>query len=200
MAQSALSISERVQEANHKSGILQAGLLSLYITYVMGSAIASEPNDPDGFHCSPAIPSGNTKLVNAVLYTGIIFTFISLGYAAFSAGSQTWETLEPGAETAGDDEQVEVAYNYSLFHLTFVIASFYMSCVLTNWEALESMSAAGIYSYAVNTGWAATWVKMASSWFVSLLYMWTLVTPSLLLPLLGLSRQRVTVGHPNQNF
>lgn len=175
LVQCGLSISERVQEANHKSGILQAALLSLYITYVVASAIASEPNDPNGFHCAPSLGEGNDALRNGVLYSGLLFTFISLGYAAFSAGSQTWQTLEPGAEEAGDDEQTEVAYNYSLFHLTFVIASFYMSAVLTNWQDLTKIDVSGITAYAVNTGWAATWVKMATSWFVSLLYMWTLV-------------------------
>ena len=90
IAQCAMSISEKGQEANTKSGILQAALLSLYITYVVSSAIASEPNDPNGFHCAPSPSEGSDALRNGVLYSGIIFTFISLGYAAFSAGSRTW--------------------------------------------------------------------------------------------------------------
>jgi len=75
-----------------------------------------------------------------------------------------------------DDEENEVKYNYTFFHITFCVASMFVMMLITNWQEISKDSD---HSFKVNHGFAAVWVKLASSWVVALLYIWTLVAPAL---------------------
>ncbi|CAF2409260.1 unnamed protein product [Rotaria sp. Silwood2] len=72
-----------------------------------------------------------------------------------------------------DDECGSVTYNYSLFHLMFVLATLYVMMTLTNWYN----PAKDFSTY--NNNLASLWVKIISSWLCVLIYIWTCVAPLL---------------------
>lgn len=100
------------------------------------------------------------------MYTGIILTFIALGYQAFNAG---------GSELVGvNEEEDHTVYNYSWFHFVFVMAFMYMTAILTDWMTIS----------VINNEWVTTsdsftqmWIKASTSWVCMALYIWTLVAP-----------------------
>lgn len=73
-----------------------------------------------------------------------------------------------------NNEEEEVAYSWSLFHLMFALATLYVMMTLTNWYSPSS----DLTSFSSNS--AAMWVKIISSWLCGGLYLWTLVAPTLL--------------------
>jgi hypothetical protein len=80
-----------------------------------------------------------------------------------------------------EDEAEGVAYNYSFFHLIFVLASMYLAMLLTNWNTItiipgQNESDDGMLA-VIGKSWAAVWVKVVSSWLVMGLYAWTLLGP-----------------------
>ncbi|KAI8824132.1 serine incorporator/TMS membrane protein, partial [Fimicolochytrium jonesii] len=182
----ALSISPRVQRANPRAGLFQAAVLSVYCTYVMASAVGSEPNDQN-FSCSPKDPNDTEEdaLRKATVYVGIAITFLALGYSALSAGSVVlWSRLNaesPSISGSGDpdDESDGITYSYAFFHFVFVLANMYMASVMTNWSKLSqnTTSTGTSDDFSVNTGFVSVWVKVATGWACFLLYGWTLVAP-----------------------
>lgn len=58
------AIHPKVQEANPKSGLMQAGIISIYSTYIVAMAIASEPNDPS-FNCASSSTT-NDSMANVL--------------------------------------------------------------------------------------------------------------------------------------
>ncbi|KNC50300.1 membrane protein TMS1 [Thecamonas trahens ATCC 50062] len=83
-------------------------------------------------------------------------------------------------EEAGsaDDVDAACAYNYSFFHLTFALAAFYMCMLLSNWMVLSHADNASS-GLRVNSGSAAVWVKVVTSWVTHALYAWSLMAPVL---------------------
>lgn len=53
----------------------------------------------------------------------------------------------------------------------------YIGHMLTNWQLLHKESHD---SYTVDTGVVAVWVKIVSSWLVILLYIWSIIAPTVL--------------------
>jgi len=78
------------------------------------------------------------------------------------------------AGTARDNEEDEVAYSWSLFHLMFALATLYVMMTLTNWYNPSG----DISSYSSNP--AAMWVKIISSWLAAAIYLWTMIAPAVL--------------------
>lgn len=165
------SILPSVQEANSRSGLFQAAILSIYLTYLVGSAIGNQPNTNE-FSCSP-LPAGeeNNALSQAMLIIGIIITMVALGYQAFSAGSSSSSFIEKEEQ---DDEKEHIKYDYSWFHFIFVMATMYMTAVLTNWASFGGDSAG---PFKLNYGFTAMWIKVVTSWLTAFLYIWTLFAP-----------------------
>jgi len=73
-----------------------------------------------------------------------------------------------------DDEKEGVNYNYTFFHVTFLLGAMYVSMLITNWASIDHDDTG---SYKLNYGFIAFWVKIASSWVVALLYVWTMIAP-----------------------
>ena len=80
--------------------------------------------------------------------------------------------VEAGA--ARDNEEDEVAYSWSLFHVMFALATLYVMMTLTNWYNPSG----DISSYSSNP--AAMWVKIISSWLAAAIYLWTMIAPAVL--------------------
>jgi len=81
---------------------------------------------------------------------------------------------EDEVEVVTEDDKVE--YNYSFFHLTFMMASMYLGMVLTNWESGTDNT---MDERVVDQGMIAVWVKIASGWVTLLMYGWSIVAPIL---------------------
>lgn len=123
---------------------------------------------------------GLVVFILCVLYSSV--RTASNSQAAKLSGSDKI-LLKDNGETGGadaeankvwDNEEDEVAYSWSLFHVMFALATLYVMMCLTNWykpdSNLETMSANS----------AAVWVKMISSWLCAGLYIWTLIAPAIL--------------------
>lgn len=193
---SVLSILPRIQESQPRSGLLQSSILTLYIMYLTWSAL----NSASGSECKPSI-LGNTdsnkpkSATNAEAFVGLMLWFICIIYSSIrtSTNSQVsrlsmsdqilskdigdaGQDLESGNERRGtyDNEEEEVAYSWSFFHVMFALASLYVMMTLTSWNE-PSASVADTHDNS-----SSMWVKMISSWLCSGLYIWTLVAPLIL--------------------
>lgn len=165
---SIVSILPRVQEAASQSGLLQSSILGAYLVYVLASALSSEPSD---YSC--AKDSSSDTFGQALFYIGFAGTFISLCGQAFSTSSS--DAFGSEGDPEADDEKEEVKYEYYVFHLVFMMAGGYMAVLLTNWSIVTGQQPDG--EFTVDSGFGAVWAKMATSWIVALIYIWTLVAP-----------------------
>lgn len=198
---SIVSILPKVQENLPKSGLLQSSCITLYILYLTWSAMSNSPDDvckPKFFNdTTPATPTppgtdpnqarhfdtqsiiGLVVFILCVLYSSIRTS--SNSQAAKLSGSDKIllkdngeSNSDPEANKVWDNEEDEVAYSWSLFHLMFALATLYVMMCLTNWfkpdSNLETMSSNS----------AAVWVKIISSWLCAGLYIWTLIAPIVL--------------------
>ncbi|WEW57272.1 Membrane protein tms1 [Emydomyces testavorans] len=75
-----------------------------------------------------------------------------------------------------DDERNSTQYNYSLFHVIFLLATMWVATLLTqnlDPETQDDLAPVG------RTYWAS-WVKIISAWVCYAIYLWTLVAPVLM--------------------
>lgn len=212
IALSCLAIHPRVQERSPSSGLLQPAVVFLYMTYLIWSAIMSEPADSDQFrNCNTVLKSDGTlgTSTGAILVgqlSGALLVMVAVSYSALRTSSQhatllgnaTAQEAAPinaqsidevaaaaeGGEappassddgaTAKADEPV--GYNYAFFHLTFAMASMYICMLMTNWSIVSNNVEDGTL-IAIDQSVASVWIKAASSWFVAVLFAWSLVAP-----------------------
>jgi len=120
-----------------------------------------------------------------ILYS--TFTSASKGSKLMNVGSPRETTnlnsMEDGPDSDNehadrqhvwDDEKDEVSYSYSGCHFIFVLASLYVMMTLTNWYRPTS----DLASFSANE--PSMWVKIVSSWFCIVIYVWTCVAPLVL--------------------
>ncbi|CAF9929472.1 MAG: hypothetical protein ALECFALPRED_004330 [Alectoria fallacina] len=72
-----------------------------------------------------------------------------------------------------DDERGGTQYNYSLFHVIFLLATCWVATLLTQNIDFEN---AGDFAAVGRTYWAS-WVKIVSAWVAYGIYTWSLVAP-----------------------
>lgn len=187
---SVVSILPKVQEVQPRSGLLQASVVSLYVMYLTWSGISNNPDK----HCntSSTVNNPNQTKFDGETMTGLAIwigcvLYSSLRTASNSSritGTEKVLVKDNGAiegrngddeESGGkvwDNEEDEVAYNWSFFHVMFALATLYVMMTLTNWyepqKENDSPSAASM------------WVKIVSSWFCLGLYTWSLIAPAVL--------------------
>ncbi len=190
-----LSIARPVQDANPKSGLTQASMVTAYCTYLTASAVV---NHTDDGHCNPLHANGGTKTTTIIV--GALFTFLAIAYSTSRAATQSTALVGKGHKTGAgaislptdhseedgevrlvtnqpkgrkdemryqailagvnagslpasvldepedDDDEIEAAigeerdderagtkYNYSWFHIIFVMAAMYVAGLLTDW-------------------------------------------------------------------
>jgi len=84
---------------------------------------------------------------------------------------------EQGNNSSGNsDEHDGVTYSWSLFHVMFALATLYVMMTLTNWYSPGD----DVTIQSISANMSAVWVKIISSWFCFVIYMWTLVAPVVL--------------------
>jgi hypothetical protein len=197
------SIAPSIQEVNHKSGLGQSAMVAIYATYLIASALSSEPIDSFGSSqvCNPLDEQSRTQTTTVVL--GSFFTFLSLAYstsraattltsdgssepllgqshlnAAADSGALPMSSLDSSENQGVHDDEVDgVQYNYSFFHFIFVIASMYLAMLVTNWDSVIFTKDSLV---VVGRSLTSVWVKVISSWVVLLLYGWTVIAPAVL--------------------
>ncbi|XP_053124864.1 serine incorporator 2 isoform X2 [Hemicordylus capensis] len=200
VAVSVISILPKIQEAQPHSGLLQASIITLYTMFVTWSALANVPNK----YCNPTLLVRNysttaqpyeqqpTQWWDAPSIVGLVIFILCTLFISIRSSDHTQvnkmmlteestatlgggsPSLEDGVHRAYDNEEDGVSYNYSFFHLCLVLASLYIMMTLTNWYRPDETHQKLI------SPWTAVWVKISSSWFGLLLYVWTLVAPIVL--------------------
>lgn len=183
-----LSINPKIQDANPKSGLLQAAVVTGYVTYLTWAALMSVDNNT----CNPFLSTTGASNVSALV--GAIITIVAVLYSAVRASvsvlaneSKETEEKEPltKEESANDSEDYEdktdpdgpVSYSFSKFHVIFALGAMYVAMLMSDWYTVTKT---GDYKTTVDTGPAAMWVKLVSSWLCIILYSWTLLGPVVL--------------------
>lgn len=201
---SVVSVIPKIQENMPQSGLLQSACISLYIMYLTWSSLSNSdrldckpdilPSNtttiaPPTTGTDPVHP--NTMDTQSII--GLIIWFLCVLYSSIGSSSATSASKLTGTDqvllnkddgTGGnveagkvrDNEEDEVAYSWSLFHIMFALATLYVMMTLTNWYSPNSQ--ASLSSFSANAG--AMWVKIVSSWLCGALYLWTLIAPTLL--------------------
>lgn len=89
---SGVSINQNVQESNPNAGLAQASMVVFYCTYLVLSAVVSEPDDR---MCNPLVRSRGTRTLSVIL--GALFTFVALAYTTTRAANSTFFEEAPAA-------------------------------------------------------------------------------------------------------
>lgn len=102
-----LSITPAIQEANPKSGLAQAAMVTIYATYLVGSALISVPTPDNDYACNFTNEPGKSTTTMTAL--GVGFTFIALAYSASSVATRGslgagGEEGAPLMSSGGDDD------------------------------------------------------------------------------------------------
>ncbi|KAJ3342444.1 hypothetical protein HDU93_002202 [Gonapodya sp. JEL0774] len=145
------SLSDVVREHNPSSGLAQAAVVVVYSTYLVCSAMSSEPTPAPGSttpSCNPLSASGAAQTTTVVL--GALLTFAVVSYSTtssamrgtvFGGGADDgYGAVETGVEDDGDeddryptdDEKQGSVYSYSFYHFVFAIAAMYVAMLVTN--------------------------------------------------------------------
>ena len=101
--------------------------------------------------------------------------------AAVEAGSLPANALDDDSDDEDendgrggkDDERSGTQYNYSLFHIIFLLATCWVATLLTQNIDFENT---GDFAAVGRTYWAS-WVKIVSAWVCYAIYSWSLVAP-----------------------
>lgn len=81
---SVMSVNQTIQELNPHAGLAQSSMVVFYCTYLVMSAVASEPDDK---MCNPLVRSKGTRTASIVL--GAFFTFIAIAYTTTRAAGNS---------------------------------------------------------------------------------------------------------------
>lgn len=88
---SGMSVNQNIQELNPNAGLAQASMVVFYCTYLVLSAVVSEPDDK---MCNPLVRSKGTRTLSVVL--GALFTFVALAYTTTRAANASFFDTEGG--------------------------------------------------------------------------------------------------------
>lgn len=184
-------------------GLLPAAVVATYSVYLLFTALSSDPSS-----CNRLYPDGGAEKQDssnrAQSLLNVAMTSITVVYAAYNVTSSnsmfggdevpeadsasallpsgpsesSMEAGSPPAEPA--EESVPAGHSprqYRRFFGVFVLASMYMCMVLTNWGERESVDDPTNHSDSLAK--QNMWIKIASGWVVSLMFIWSLIAPRL---------------------
>jgi len=176
--------------------LLTSASMTAYVTYLCGSAVSKNPNAV----CNPKL--GETSVGNIVV--GLMFVFISLMWTGFSytndkrlGGSTTAapeasvEDTEEGKPVGGvvvnedaDANETNESYdttspksfnNSWKLNAVMALVCCWYAMTLTGWGSIDKR---GDISNP-DAGDVSMWMLIVSQWIALLLYLWTLIAPSL---------------------
>uniref|UniRef100_A0A8C4IBK0 Serine incorporator 5 n=1 Tax=Dicentrarchus labrax TaxID=13489 RepID=A0A8C4IBK0_DICLA len=166
---SLLAISPCIQKLQPTSGLLQPGVISVYVMYLTFSAFSSKPketverNGQNTTVCVFPFNSGNESDKKIVTAFGTVILF-GYDYDDEKTGS---------GQNVMYDEREGTIYSYTYFHFVFFLGSLYVMMTVTNWFHYDNHKIEKL----LDGSWSVFWIKMASCWVCLILYMWTLVAP-----------------------
>lgn len=105
---SGMLINQNIQESNPNAGLAQASMVVFYCTYLVLSAVVSEPDDK---MCNPLVRSKGTRTLSVVL--GALFTFVALAYTTTRAANSSFfdESSDPETHISSQpSERNEMRY------------------------------------------------------------------------------------------
>ena len=206
---SVLAVLPKVQDAQPRSGLLQASVVSLYATYLTWSAMNTEPNE-DGKICNPGFQgiinggSGNSSSISTSSQpfdgesiVGLVIFFICVLYSSIrSSTSNNVDRLTLKENVIIDDSASDTnvlvkdeekggqkVYDNEQEGVTYSYSFFHFMFFLASLYIMMTITNWGLpddnFQYTQRS-WPAVWVKIASSWACFGLYAWTLFAPILL--------------------
>ena len=112
-----------------------------------------------------------------VQIVGFVLAVLAILAATFTSATTTiFETKDPEAQKEEEGQESELLPGRpDVFYLVFLLGSAYMAMLFTGWSLNNTPG-----QFTIDYGWFSVWVKMASSWFSALLYVWTLIAPAVL--------------------
>ena len=168
------SVLPNVQEANPSSGIFQSSLLGLYSLLVIIGAFINNPNRPR----KPNYMAINYPILSKLVSVfSVVYAFLALAHSAFSTGSNLHRMVPDQEKVQDDSDEAAGAYNYSLFHASFMMASFYTILYVTFWQHVSLVNGT---TYIIVDSSLAYWSRVFSSWMTMGLYIWSLFAPLIL--------------------
>ncbi len=102
---------------------------------------------------------------------------IAEGVLPASALDEDSDDDDDNDKHAKDDERLGTQYNYSLFHIIFLMATCWVATLLT--QGITPESASSDFAPIGRTYWAS-WIKIVSAWLCYAIYCWTVVAPKVL--------------------
>lgn len=206
---SVILVNQTVQELNPHAGLAQALMVVFYCTYLVLSAVVSEPDDK---FCNPLVRSKGTRTLLVVL--GAMFTFVALAYTTTRAANVMFVDAD-GAELpavhAEPTERAQMRYEaikqavdegqlpesalrqVDLYDETpeqqrspvkYNYALFHVIFFLATQYILTlltiNVTQDDVGDFVpVGRTYFSSWVKIVSLWVCYVLYGWTLVAPML---------------------
>jgi len=167
-----LSIQEYVQDNNQKAGGLEAASGALLSTLVLTSAILFGPQK----YCKDCSVDGGSRwngfgvsvaIIEFIILFSSVIRFIY--YDKFRMPSD--EAVEEG-DASTECNSVEMDEQRAFFHLALALAAIYLGYINTEWISL-GLGESIILSRSI---WLF-WIRVATSWSIILLYIWTVVSP-----------------------
>ena len=101
---------------------------------------------------------------------------VESGALPASALDEDSDEEDETSSSSKDDERQGTQYNYSLFHVIFLMATCWVATLLTQKMDPENSSD---FTPVGRTYWAS-WIKIISAWVCYAIYSWTLVAPVVL--------------------
>jgi len=101
---------------------------------------------------------------------------VASGSLPASALDESDDEDDDDGKNPHDDERNGTQYNYSLFHIIFLLSTMWIATLLT--QDLQSEPGEGFVP--IGRTYFNSWVKIASSWVCYLIFLWSLVAPVIL--------------------
>uniref|UniRef100_A0AAX7VBV1 Serine incorporator 5 n=1 Tax=Astatotilapia calliptera TaxID=8154 RepID=A0AAX7VBV1_ASTCA len=201
---SLLAISPFIQKLQPNSGLLQPGVITVYVMYLTFSAFSSKPKEMvviDGVNttvCVFPFNSGTesdkkivTGLGTVILFGCVLYSCLTSTTRRSSAALRVCRNTEPETEVNAqpyqeyDEEQTGSGQNVVYDEREGTIYSYaFFHFVFFLGSLYVMMTATNWFHYdnhkiekLLDGSWSVFWVKMASCWVCLILYMWTLVAP-----------------------
>ncbi|KAH7103904.1 TMS membrane protein/tumor differentially expressed protein [Auriculariales sp. MPI-PUGE-AT-0066] len=135
------------------------------------------PTDSDG-HSTHGLVTSQPSRTETPRYQAMLAA-VEAGSIPASALEEDWSDEEddgPQGEER-DDERTGTRYNYSWFHIIFVMGSMYVGMLLTDWNVLRTAPRDAEQDIYIGRSETAMWIRVVSSWVCILLYAWSLLAP-----------------------
>jgi len=189
-----ISIHPKIQEYNPRSGLLQASLIFGYTTYLVWSANMSDDSSCNPWRTSDqSLDFSSTATISLII--GSSFTILAVCYSVVSAAlkkddlrhsEEKASLIEESSKSIDEDGTINneqkvnskepLDYNLSRYHLIFAMGAMYISMLMTDWSTVYNLAEDNAQ---IDSGLAAFWVKVVSSWMCAILFIWTLSGPVL---------------------